>query len=177
MSKMFFCKSMSFCQICSKCPQCCQRAGFRGQTSGLLAQVARARCKPKDGLHFEGGLCPTVQNETPSDQVSSHQKWLRKPGTKLFSDRGVARLDREVGSRKSGSTDLPVLLQPVVPGPKAQQQMETHFRPQSVKCISPNKHIQNGNSGNHQSLFTERGVGHVAGFQRRLFSHSHSTQI
>ena len=118
--------------------------------------MARSRCKPKGGLHFEGGLCSTVQNEAPSDQVSSHQKWLRKPGKKPISDRGLACLDsRKVGSRKSGSTDLPVLLQPVVPGPKTQQ-METHFRPQSAKCISPNKHIQNGNSGNHQSLFTER---------------------
>ena len=63
--RCFFCKSLSFCQTCSKCPQCCQRVGCRGETPDLLAKVARARCKPQGSLHFEGGLCPTVQDEAP----------------------------------------------------------------------------------------------------------------
>ena len=105
---------MSFCQVCSKCFQCCQRAGCRGQTSNLLAQVARSRCKPKVGLHFEGRLCSTVQNEAPSDQVSFHQKWLRKPGKKPFSDRGLTCLDREVGSQRAGCKEGPLSVAPVV---------------------------------------------------------------
>ena len=123
--RCFFCKSMSFCHVCSQCPHCCQRAGCRGKTSELLAQMARTRCKSKGGFHFEGRLCPTFQNE-----VSSHQKWSRKPGKKPVSDRGLKCLEREVGSRKGGCPDIPVLVQLVVPGPKAQQQVETHFGPQ-----------------------------------------------
>ena len=130
--RCFFCKSLSFCKVCSKCPQCCQRAGCRGQTPNLLAQMARARCKPQGGLHLEGGLCPTIQNETTSHTVSSHQKWLCKSGKKPGSIRGLNCLERKVGSRKGCRTDLPVLLQPVVLGPKTQQQVETHFRPQSA---------------------------------------------
>ena len=123
--------------------------------------MARTRCKSQGGFHSEGGLCPTFQNEAPSDQVSSHQKWLCKPGKKPVSDRGLKCLDREVGSQKGGCPDIPVLLQPVVPGPKTQQQVETHYGPQSVKCVSPNRHIQDGNSGNYQSLSVKREVGNV----------------
>ena len=173
----FFCKSLSFCKVCSKCPQCCQRAGCRGQTPNLLVQMARARCKPQGGLHLEGGLRPTVQNETTSDMVSSHQKWLCKSGKKPGSVRGLNCLEREVGSRKGCRTDLPVLLQPVVPGPKTQQQVETHFRPQSAKCLSPNKHLQDEKPGDYQGLLTQKGVGHVTGFQRRLLSYPHPSQI
>ena len=175
--RCFFCKSLSFCQTCSKCPQCCQRVGCRGETTDLLAKVARARCKPQGSLHFEGGLCPTVQNEAPLDTVSSHHKWLCKSGKKPGSVRGLSCTKRKVGSRKGGCTDLPVLLQPVVLGPKAQQKVETHFGPQPVKPLSPNKHIQDGNTGNHQGLLTKRGMGHVPGFQRRLLSYPHPSQI
>ena len=70
-------------------PKCCQRAGCRRQTPNLLAQMARARCKPQGGLHLEGGLCPTIQNETTSDTVSSHQKWLCKSGKKPGSITGL----------------------------------------------------------------------------------------
>ena len=175
--RCFFCKSLSFCQTCSKCPQCCQRVGCRGETTDLLAKVARARCKPQGSLHFEGGLCPTVQNEAPLDTVSSHHKWLCKSGKKPGSFRGLSCTKRKVGSRKGGCTDLPVLLQPVVLGPKAQQKVETHFGSQPVKPFSPNKHIQDGNTGNHQGLLTKRGMGHVPGFQRRLLSYPHPSQI
>ena len=136
--RCFFCKSLSFCKVCSKCPQCCQRVGCRGKTQNLLAQVARTRCKPQGSLHFEGGLCPTIQNETPFDMVSSHQKWLCKSGKKLGSVRGPSCTERKVGSQKGCSTGLPVLLQLVVFGPKAQQEVETHFGPQPIKWLSPN---------------------------------------
>ena len=63
--RCFFCKSLSFCQTCSKCPQCHQRVGCRGETTDLLAKVARARCKPQGSLHFEGGLCPTFKMRPP----------------------------------------------------------------------------------------------------------------
>ena len=55
--------------------------------------------------------------------------------------------------------------------------MEAHFGPQPVKCLSPNKHIQDGNTGDHQGLLTNRGVGHVSGFQRRLFSYPHPSPV
>ena len=134
--------------------------------------MARPRCKPQGSLHLEGGFCPTVQNEAPFDTISSHHKWLCKPGKKPGSVRGLSCTERKVGSRKGCRTDLPVLLQPVVLGPKAQQEVETHFGPQPVKCLSPNKHIQDRNTGDHQGLLTRRGMGQVSGFQRPIHPRS-----
>ena len=139
--------------------------------------MARTRGKSQGSLHFEGGLYPTVQNEAPFDTVSSHHKWLCKSGKKPGSVRGLGCTKKKVGSRKGGCTDLPVLLQPVVLGPKTQQKVETHFGPQPVKPLSPNKHFQDGNTGNHKGLLTKRGMGHVTGFQRRLLSYPHPSQI
>ena len=49
-------------------PNVVKELGVGGETPNLLAKVARARCKPQGSLHFEGGLCPTVQNEAPFDR-------------------------------------------------------------------------------------------------------------
>ena len=86
-------------------------------------------------------------------------------------------LGRKVGGRKGGGTDLPVLLQPPVPGPKARQQVASNLGSQSTQSFSPNKQLQDGDSGNHQGIFTQRGVGHIAGLQRHLLSYPHSPQI
>ena len=176
MSKMFL-KSLSFCQVCSKCPQCCQRAGCRGQTSEVLVEVGNTGSEPKDGLHLAGRLYPSIQNEAPPGQISSHQKWLCKSGQKSSSFRSSKCLNRKVGSRKGGCTDFPVLLQPPVPGPKTQQQVETNFGPQSIKCLSPDKYFQDGNSGDYQSLSSKRGVGHIGGFQRCSFSYPYPSKV
>ena len=56
---------MSFCQVCSKCPQCCQRAGCRGQTSEVLAEVGNTGSESKGGLHLAGRLYPSIQDEAP----------------------------------------------------------------------------------------------------------------
>ena len=175
--RCFFCKSTSFCQVCSKCPQCCQRAGCRGQASKILAEVGNTGSESKGGLHLAGRLHTSIQDETPTDQISSHQKWLCKSGKKSSSLRGSRCLGRKVGSRKGGCTDLPVLLQLPVPGPKARQQVAPNLGSQSTQYFSPNKHLQDGDPGNHQGLFTQRGVGHVAGLQRRLLSYPHSPQV
>ena len=55
--------------------------------------------------------------------------------------------------------------------------METYSRSESVKPVPQNRHFQNGNAGNHLDLTSKRGVGDVAGFQRRLLSHPHSPQV
>ena len=60
---------------------------------------------------------------------------------------------------------------------KKKKKVETHFRPQSAKCLSPNKHLQDGNPGDHQGLLTQRGVGNVTGFQRSLLLYPHQSQV
>ena len=55
--------------------------------------------------------------------------------------------------------------------------METHTRPQSVELIPSISLLQDGNPRDHQALPSTRGVGHLAGFQRRLFSYSNQSQV
>ena len=70
---------MPFCPKCSKCPQCCDRSSCMGPTSAVLASLARNGCESMGGVHSEGGLYPTFQNETLSYQVTYDSKRLCKP--------------------------------------------------------------------------------------------------
>ena len=69
------------------------------------------------------------------------------------------------------------LLQPVISGAKAQQQVEAHSRPQSAKFVRSDSLLQDGNSRDHQTLPSTRGVGHFAGFQQHLLSHSNKLKV
>ena len=84
--RCFFCKSLSFCQVCSKYPQCCQRAGCRGQTSEVLVEVGNTGSVPKGGLHLAGRLYPSIQNEAPpwSHFLSSKVVMQIRPEVELF---------------------------------------------------------------------------------------------
>ena len=82
-----------------------------------------------------------------------------------------------VGSRKSRDKVLPGVLQPPFSGTKTQQQMETYSGSQPSKPVFAIRHVQNGNTGNNQVVSPIGGMGNIAGFQRRLFSHSHQSEI
>ena len=43
--RCFFCHSITLCSTCSKCPKCCLKSVCRGQTSKLLANLARPGCQ------------------------------------------------------------------------------------------------------------------------------------
>ena len=158
-------------------PNVVKELGVGGRLQTFWPKWQELGANPRVVSILKEGYALPFKMRPPLDTVSSHHKWLCKSGKKPGSVRGLSCTKRKVGSRKGGCTDLPVLLQPVVLGPKAQQKVETHFGPQPVKPLSPNKHIQDGNSGNHQGLLTKRGMGHVAGFQRRLLSYPHPSQI
>ena len=55
--------------------------------------------------------------------------------------------------------------------------MEAHSRPKSTEPVPCSGNVQDLNSGDHQTLPATGGVGHFAGFQRRLFSHPHKPQV
>ena len=55
--------------------------------------------------------------------------------------------------------------------------MEAHSRPKSTEPVPCSGNVQDGNSGDHQTFPATGGVGHFAGFQRRLFSHPHKPQV
>ena len=170
-------RSVSFCPKCSKCPQCCNQSQCGRLLTKVLANMGKAGRESKCGFHFEGGLCPTFQNEAPSHQVTSDLVRLCKPGKEPVSQRGIASSDRQVGCRKSGCPFIPSLLQPVISSPKTQQQMETNFGPQSAKPVSKSRYLQNGNTGDNPVISKKKGVGNVTGLQRHVFPHSHQSLI
>ena len=55
--------------------------------------------------------------------------------------------------------------------------MAGNLRPQCSKQIFECKNIQNGDPRDKSNLFATRGMGDIAGFQRRLFSHSSTLQV
>ena len=55
--------------------------------------------------------------------------------------------------------------------------METNHRSKSIKPVPQHWYFQDGNSGNHPNITPERGVGHIAGFQRHIFPHPNPSQV
>ena len=55
--------------------------------------------------------------------------------------------------------------------------METYLGSESAQFIPQNGHLQDGNSGDNPVVPADRGVGHFAGFQRRLFPYPHCPKV
>ena len=170
-------KSMCFCPCCSQCPQCCLRTECRGQTSRFLASLASHGFKSPGSLYPQKGFHLTFQTKTGSNQVPSGSKWLCKPIQKHASQRGSCKSHGNVGSGKGSGQVFPGLLQLPVPGSQTKRQMETSPRLKLFESLSQYRHLQDGNSGNNPLILEGRGVGHFAGFQRRLLPYPHSPKI
>ena len=173
----FVCKSMSFCPKCHKCTLCCQRSTCGRPSATVLAGLALPGFKSKGSLHPQGRVSTTLQGETSSSKISCNSQWFISSFKKQKAERSLTVSRSKTGYRKSVSSVISGLLQPVVPGSKTQQKMEAHSRPKSTEPVPCSGNVQDGNSGDHQTLPTTGGVGHFAGFQRRLFSHPHKPQV
>ena len=79
--------------------------------------------------------------------------------------------------RTGKQTDLPGVLQPIIPGSQTQQQMEANPGLEQSKPFSQNRKIQDGNSGNHQNLSPTRTVGNLHRLQGCLFPRSHTGTV
>ena len=175
--RCMLCRSLPFCPSCSQCPQCCPGTECGGQTSVLLASLANHGFKSAGSLYPERRLHSTLQAKTRLNQVPSGSKWLCEPHQKHVSQRSSAKSHEKVGSGKGGCQVLPGILQPPFPGSQAQRQMETHTRPESIEPFSQHGHFQDGNSGNNPLVPEDRGMGHIAGLQRRLLPYPYSPHI
>ena len=80
-----------------------------------------------------------------------------RPGEEPVLERGLNCSGGQVGIRESSGPVIPRILQPVVSGPKTQQQMKTHFGPQSIKSVSGPRHFQDGNSRDHLVVLAKKG--------------------
>ena len=133
--------------------------------------------KSLSGVCFETGLHPPIQTKTPVDKISHCTKWLCQPGKESLSKRGPGQSHEKVGSRKGGDKVIPGLLQPPVSGPQTEPKMEANFRSEPTESLSQFQHLQNGNPGDNKVILTERGVGHIARLQRRVFPRPYHPKV
>ena len=171
------CKSLSLCSNCSKCPSCCRQSTCGGPSAKVLAGLALPGCKPKGCFNSSGGVQPTLQRETSSNKVTGHYQWICKSGQKQTRKGLLTRTHSETGCRKGDNPILPSFLQPVVSSSKTQPKMETHLGLKSAELLPSNCIIQDGDTRDHSTLPSKRGVGDVSGFQRRLLPYSNRTKV
>ena len=168
---------MSFCPSCVKCPQCCVRSGYRGQTTEVLANLAQVGSKSQGGLDFARGIHATLQNQTTFVKDPGYSERLCSPHKKQGLSKLSVRTARQIGGRESASQILPGILQPSLSGTKAQQSLEAYPRPQPTKSFPASGHVQDGNPRNNQTVPPKRRMGNLAGFQRRLLSHTNQSTV
>ena len=137
----------------------------------FLAGLALPGFKSKGSFHTKGRVFPALQSKTTSVKVTGDNQSLCRSDQKQASQRILTGANPKTGSRKGHGPFISGLLQPAISGTKAQQQMEAHPRPQSTELVPSVSLLQDGNPRDHQTLPSKRGVGHLAGLQRRLLSY------
>ena len=171
------CKSLSLCSNCSKCPSCCTKSTCGGPTAKVLAGLALPGCKQKGSFNSSGRVHPTLQRETSPDKVTGNYQWIRKSGQKQAHKGLLTGTPSETGGRKGDNSVLPGLLQPLVSSTKTQQQMEAHPRSKLAELLPSNLLFQDGDTRDHPTLPSKRGVGDVSGFQRCLLPYPNRTKV
>ena len=175
--RCMLCKSMPFCPVCSKCPQCCLRTECRGKVAKFLASLAKHGFESSGGLHPQGGLHSSFQTKDPFDKIPLGSKRLLKSNQKHVPKGSPYKSHAQVGSRKGGCQVVPGLLQPSFSGSQTKQKMEANLKSESSQLIPQHGHLQNGNPGNNPVVLENRGMGHIAGLQRRILPHSNCPKV
>ena len=131
--------------------------------------------KSSGGFHLEGRLQPPIQDETPIDQITSDNQWIRQQEQVL--EGGITFPDYETGGRESSGSDFRCLLQPAVHSSQTKQQMASNLGFEQTQSFPPLRNFQNGNSRDNQTFPSTGGMGHIARFQRCLFPYSHQSKV
>ena len=171
------CRSLPLCPTCQHCPSCCRKSSSGRLSATFLEGLALPGCESKGGIHTERRLLTSFQDKTTPVKVTSHCQPLLRCSQKQTSEGIFTGSDSKTSCRKGHGPFFPGVLQPVISGSKTQQQVEAHPRPQSTEFVPSVSLLQNGNPRGHQTLPSKRGVGHIAGFQRRLLSCSHKSKV
>ena len=173
------CKSLPFCPLCSKCPQCCVRTecGGGGRLQSFWQVWQNMGVNPWVVSILKEGYTLPFKQKAPFNKVPLDSKRLLKPNQEYIPKRSPYKSHEQVGSGKGGCQVVPGLLQPSFPGSQTKQKMEANLRSKSAQFVPQYRHLQNGNSGDDPVVLEHRGVGHVAGLQRSLLPHSNCTKV
>ena len=173
----FLCHSIVLCKCCKKCSQCCLKSSCRGQTSKLLAKVAGSGRRSESSSNPERGLYPPLPDQAKIIKSSHSCKLLWQSSQEPQTVRGITSAYSKKCYRTGKQTDLPRVLQPIIPGSQTQQQMETNPGFEQSKTLSQNREVQDGDSGNHQNLSPTRTVGNLHRLQGCIFPRSHTGTV
>ena len=134
-------------------------------------------CKSESSVYLEGMVHSPIQKQTTSSERYLDSQWFSKPLQEPLPEGGCTDLATEGGSRDGEGSNISSLLQQTVHSSQTKPKMATGIGPQCSKQIFERKNFQNGNPRDNSDFLTTRGMGDIAGFQRRLFPHPSSHQI
>ena len=175
--KCFFCHSLVLCSTCKKCQKCCSNSNCRGQASELLANLVGSGYGSEGGSDPKRGLHSSLSDPTKTSKIPHSHKPLCRSSQEQLPVRGIASAYGQKCSGTSAKPGLPRVLQPTIFSPKTKQQVEAHPGLEQTKSFSQGGEIQDGNTGNHQDLPSDRGVGHLYRLQGRLLPHSYTGTV
>ena len=133
--------------------------------------------KPKGSLDVEGQLNSPFQTQTSSGKGPVGSQQVCKPPQEPLPEGDFACTDSQKGSREGKGSKLSSLLQQTTHSTKTKSEMTSNLGSRCSKQIFEHKNIQNGDPRNNPDLPATRGMGDIAGFQRRLFPHAHTQKI
>ena len=174
---VFLCRSLAFCKSCHQCPTCCFRSSCRGEVKPVLGEMGNPGFKSKSGKHSEGGLHTPLPVQTPLDKVTDCNKQLPQSNQTVLPFRGTVSADKQKCSRTGGKSKLTGVLQPAIFGTQTQQPVETDPRPEHLEHLFKHRVVQDGDPRDNKNLPTDRGVGHIHRFQRRILPHTNSQSV
>ena len=176
-AKCFLCHSIVLCENCYKCRECCLKSTCRGRTSNLLANLAKPERRSESSSNPQRGLHPPLLDPAQTIQISHCRKLLCKSQQEQLPARGITSAYRQECSRAGTKPKVPGFVQPTIFSPKTKQQMETYTRSEQTQSFPQGGKIQNGDSGNHQNLPPDRGVGNLNRLQGCLLPYPHTGTV
>ena len=148
-----------------------------GQVATVLGEMGNPGFKSKSGKHSEGGLHTPLPVQTPLDKVTDCNKQLPQSNQTVLPFGGTVSADKQKCSRTGGKSKLTGVLQPAIFGTQTQQPVETDSRPEHLEHLFQHRVVQDGDPRDNKNLPTDRGVGHIHRFQRRIFPHTNSQSV
>ena len=124
----FLCRSIVFCQICTKCPNCCKTYISRGQAESVFGNLGSLGGQTKGCGNVERGLHPPLPDQTKPNKVADHHKLLCTSPQEPLPVGGIVLADKQKCSRVGQKSRVLGFLQLVIFGHKAKQQVETYTR-------------------------------------------------
>ena len=85
-AKCFMCHSITLCQNCNKCLECCTKSTCRGKTSKLLASLAGPGRQPHSGSNPERGLHSPVPDPPQTSKIPNCRELLCKSPQEQLPD-------------------------------------------------------------------------------------------